>query len=213
MKYLIPLVLLAALTLGGGCAVINAVGDIEKFVTELVVGKPKKKDDQHFQPHKKKQYPEWDGEANCNLCKQPLFRKPIKDKVRSLRGLGVTAGLVLFGGGIIAGLVLGVKWKVAGPITGTGAILAVLAILLDAYLNIIIIAVLICGGLVGLYLLYCNRKKIKAMINFGDAVIKAGELDAAAIDAAADTAIGPADSPLRNDIKATVEKVRNGGGK
>jgi len=211
MKYLLPLLLI--LSLNTGCAVISAVGDIEKYVTELVVGKPKTESKRGAAPYKTKPYEAWDGEANCTLCNQPLFRKPIKEKVRSLLGLGVTAGLVLFVGGIIAGLVCGVKWKVAGPIIGAGAILAVLAILLDAYLNIIIIAVLIGGGLVGLYLLYLNRVKLRAMVNFGDAVIEAGDLDAAAIDAAADAAIGPADSPLRKDIKATVVAARNGGGK
>lgn len=208
MKYWILVMALGLLAFGGGCAVINAVGDLEKFVTELIVGKSKNESKRGAAPYKTKPYAEWDGEANCKLCKHPLFRRTAKQRVRSLCGLGVTVGLVLLVGAIIAALVANVKLKVAGPVAIAGAILTVFSILLDAYLNIVLIVGAIAIGAAAVYALRRHLVKLKAMARFGDAVIEAGELDEAAIHAAADEAIGPAGSPLREDINSAVIAAR-----
>lgn len=187
MKYLILTALLGGSILADGCAVVDVASDPLGFVTELIVGKPKKQ------------------------TAKPKPPPTAKQRVHSMLGLGATIGVVLLLVGLLAPLVAKVAYKKTLPIAGAGLALACLSIWLDAYLEIILIVAAIIAGAVALYLLWRNWKKVKAMADFGDAAVKAGGLDEKAIHAAADNAIGPADSPLRNDIKATVSAAREAG--
>lgn len=208
MKYVgLFLAAFTLLILTEGCGLVKILNDPVKAIEGLISGKPKPPPilDTLGDP---KNMSEEDAKRVRAWCAK--YSKPtVIEKVRSLLILGATVGLVLT---IVCALILifvkGAPKKPCGIGIVVGLVLVVVSILLDKYLQAILLVGVVLLGIAAVVLVRKHWQKIKKMVAFTDEVKKKGQVTEEQVHAAARKTIGETGSKDRESIKALVESTR-----
>ena len=209
MRYL-PLFLTAfvIIAMTEGCGVVKFINDPVKGIKELIVGKPKPppvKESLKDNPENMTKEEVARMRAWCARHSQPT----VIMKFRSLLGLGVTAGsgimvasilLLIFAKGLLPK-----KTLITG--IGVGLVLIVLSILLDKYLQAILIISYILMLAAVVIWVRKHWSRLKKWSGFTEELKKQGHLDGVAVDAIAHKTIGNAGSKDREALKTIKEEM------